>query len=231
MDTSHVVCAIANYWVVHDMVEVRVTTLNEHLAIKKYLSMAVSHGWTFERTLEIINKGTSVMTEIDAKLLRRKADDFGIEFKFNQTDYNFIRSVIKEAYLNAFNMDYVVEVVNEGNLSKTITEDEVIDLAHTFGFGLSKVHYVEPEEPIPVYDYAGRMKYNPMIHFNNGTPWSAEDVQYLIEFYNGIGPAELSISLGRTEYTVRSKAADLRKKGLLSKPNKRKNHKSQERNS
>ncbi len=70
------------------------------------------------------------------------------------------------------------------------------------------VHSVE-------YDDFGRMKYNPEYHFNQGTSWSTEDKEYLIEWLDKIGLEEMSLALGRTEATISEKARVLRKQGKM----------------
>jgi len=65
------------------------------------------------------------------------------------------------------------------------------------------------------YDGCGRLKYNPILHPNQGMPWSTEDKEYLIEWLDKIGLEEMSLALGRTETTISEKARILRKKGLM----------------
>ncbi|WP_231247444.1 MULTISPECIES: hypothetical protein [Clostridium] len=67
------------------------------------------------------------------------------------------------------------------------------------------------------YDSQGRMFYNPQFHFNNGKAWSREDLQYLINWYDIIGPEEMSFALGRTIRTIESKVCILRKQGVMKK--------------
>ncbi len=66
------------------------------------------------------------------------------------------------------------------------------------------------------YDRYGRMRYHPEIHTNQGRPWLASDEKYLIEYYEKLGPEEVSLSLGRTIHTVMTRAYELRKKGQMS---------------
>lgn len=72
------------------------------------------------------------------------------------------------------------------------------------------IHLVE-------YDKCGRMRYNPDLHFSQGKPWADEDIDYLINWYVKIGLEEMSLALGKTEATVATKVAKLRKRGLMSK--------------
>lgn len=74
------------------------------------------------------------------------------------------------------------------------------------------------------YDKCGRMKYNPDLHKNQGTPWSEEDIEYLINWYNKIGVEEMSLALERSEATVATKVNMLRKKGLMKNNTVRKCH-------
>lgn len=67
------------------------------------------------------------------------------------------------------------------------------------------------------YDKCGRMKYNPDLHQNNGKPWSKEDLDYLINWYEIIGLEEISMALERSEVTVAAKVAYLRRKGKMNK--------------
>ena len=68
------------------------------------------------------------------------------------------------------------------------------------------------------YDRFGRMMYNPEFHSKNGTPWSKEDIEYLIKYYDIAGPEEMSFALDRTSKTVMEKVFQLRKKDLMTKP-------------
>lgn len=65
------------------------------------------------------------------------------------------------------------------------------------------------------YDMFGRLKYNPILHPNQGTPWSTEDKEYLADWLDKIGLEEMSLALGRTETTVSEKARILRKQGKM----------------
>lgn len=67
------------------------------------------------------------------------------------------------------------------------------------------------------YDKCGRMKFNPELHQNNGKPWSQEDLNYLIDWYEKIGLEEMSLAVGRSEVTVAAKVGYLRKKGIMKK--------------
>jgi hypothetical protein len=67
------------------------------------------------------------------------------------------------------------------------------------------------------YDHYGRMKYNSIFHWNNGTLWSKEDLEYLINWYDKIGADEMSFALSRTVTTVNQKVSELRKKGIMPK--------------
>lgn len=67
------------------------------------------------------------------------------------------------------------------------------------------------------YDKCGRMKFNPELHQNNGKPWSDEDLEYLINWYEKIGLEEMSLAVGRSEVTVAAKVGYLRKRGIMKK--------------
>lgn len=71
------------------------------------------------------------------------------------------------------------------------------------------------------FDAQGRMKYNPELHFSQGTPWNEEDTKYLIEWYDIIGMEEMGLALGRTEKTIAEKVSRLRKAGIMSKAKKK----------
>lgn len=75
---------------------------------------------------------------------------------------------------------------------------------------------IEPATP-PTYDSYGRMNYHPDYHPNQGTPWTTTDQQYLIEFYEKLGPEQVSLDLGRTIHTVMTRAYELRKRGEMPK--------------
>lgn len=65
------------------------------------------------------------------------------------------------------------------------------------------------------YDNQGRLMYDPEIHFSQGKRWSLSEQQYLIDWYDIIGPEEMSYALGRTEYSIVAYAAKLKREGLL----------------
>lgn len=65
------------------------------------------------------------------------------------------------------------------------------------------------------YDSYGRMKYNPEFHTNDGKTWTKEDINYLIDWYDIIGPEEMSFALERTIKSIQQKASELRKKKML----------------
>lgn len=69
------------------------------------------------------------------------------------------------------------------------------------------------------YDSKGRMKYHPEFHFKQYTPWSIQDQNYLIENYIIDGSKKISLSLGRTQYTVDARVCELRKSGVMPKRN------------
>lgn len=75
------------------------------------------------------------------------------------------------------------------------------------------------------YDRYGRMNYHPDFHPNHGKQFTNKDIKYLIEWYEKIGPDQVSLDLGRTIHTVQQKAYTLRKRGLMAKPIKRITHK------
>lgn len=75
------------------------------------------------------------------------------------------------------------------------------------------------------YDKYGRMKYNPELHGEHGTPWTTTDEKYLIERYELDGPEEVSLSLERTIHTVMERARLLRSKGRMAKPVEKSYHK------
>lgn len=77
----------------------------------------------------------------------------------------------------------------------------------------------------PTYDNYGRMKYHPEFHPNHKTNWTTKDQKYLIDWYEKIGPDQVSLDLGRTIHVVMTKAYQLRRKGLMPKPLKQKKHK------
>lgn len=75
------------------------------------------------------------------------------------------------------------------------------------------------------FDKYGRLKYDPDIHENQGTRWTEDDLQYLIDYYYKLGPTEMSFALGRALTTVQQKAYQLRKLGRLVMPDVVKQHK------
>lgn len=82
----------------------------------------------------------------------------------------------------------------------------------------------ELDAPIE-YDKYGRMNYNPMFHANMNTPWARIDEQYLIAWYDIIGPEEMSFALDRTIRSVMQRVVTLRETGVMKKPLKSSSHK------
>lgn len=74
------------------------------------------------------------------------------------------------------------------------------------------------------YDKYGRMQYHPDFHANHKKPWTTSDQKFLIENYEKIGPEETSLALERTIHTVMTKAAKLRKQGLMPPRTSQKSH-------
>lgn len=65
------------------------------------------------------------------------------------------------------------------------------------------------------YDKAGRMQYHPSFHKRHGTPWSREDIEYLINWYYKIGANEMSFALERPSGAIVMKVSNLAKKGKM----------------
>lgn len=68
------------------------------------------------------------------------------------------------------------------------------------------------------YDSYGRLKFHPEYHAKQGTPWTVQDQQYLIEHYDSQGPEAVSFAVERTIQTVMQRAYELRKSGKMEKP-------------
>lgn len=67
------------------------------------------------------------------------------------------------------------------------------------------------------FDKQGRMNYHPDFHPNHKTKFMLFDLIYLCKYYEVDGPRKISFALGRTEHTIMSKVAALRKSGLYDK--------------
>ena len=79
------------------------------------------------------------------------------------------------------------------------------------------------KEQLPItYDNFGRMKYHPDFHQRNGQPWTREEIQYVIDYYDYSGSEEMSLALERTITTVQTKVSTLRKRGLMPPADKKK---------
>lgn len=65
------------------------------------------------------------------------------------------------------------------------------------------------------YDKAGRMKYNPEFHENNGKGWTTEELIYLVKMKDSMTWADLSLALGRTHSATAQAYYKLKKEGLL----------------
>ena len=74
------------------------------------------------------------------------------------------------------------------------------------------------------YNNRGRMNYNQEFHTKQGLPWDNEDLQYLIEYFDIIGPEEMSLALERTEPSILTKVTELRNKKIMPIPNKKIRH-------
>ena len=61
------------------------------------------------------------------------------------------------------------------------------------------------------YDRYGRMTYSPGFHNKCGKVWSKADLKYLVDWYDIVGSAEMSLALERPEAAVRTKIYLLRK--------------------
>lgn len=68
------------------------------------------------------------------------------------------------------------------------------------------------------YDRYGRMKYNPLFHTNTNKPWAYNDLDYLVKWYDIIGPEEMSYALSRTIKSVSQMVNNKRKDGTMIKP-------------
>lgn len=66
----------------------------------------------------------------------------------------------------------------------------------------------------PTYDKLGRMNYHPDYHFNQGKPFSQEELEYLCKYWEVDPPDLISLALGRTEKSLYSKVKRLQKNGL-----------------
>jgi len=73
------------------------------------------------------------------------------------------------------------------------------------------------------YDRYGRMKYNPLFHTNTSKPWIYNDLEYLINWYDIIGPEEMSYALSRTIKSIAQMVNNKRKDGTMIKPIKQSN--------
>lgn len=74
------------------------------------------------------------------------------------------------------------------------------------------------------YDSSGRMKYNPEFHRKHGEQWDKDDLQYLIDWYDKVGPEELSFALERPISAITRKANVLRCEGIMYRPSKKIRH-------
>ncbi len=75
------------------------------------------------------------------------------------------------------------------------------------------------------YDRYGRMNYHPDYHGRQGMPWTNQEQTFLIENYESMGPEQVSLALERTIHTVMTRAYELRKRGVMPHPTKRRLHK------
>jgi hypothetical protein len=65
------------------------------------------------------------------------------------------------------------------------------------------------------YDRFGRMRYHPEFHPNHKKPFKEEELEYLCKFWETDHRQVMSFALGRTEHTLSTKVAELRRLGLF----------------
>jgi hypothetical protein len=68
------------------------------------------------------------------------------------------------------------------------------------------------------YDRYGRMKYNPLFHTKTNKPWAYNDLEYLINWYDIVGPEEMSYALSRTIKSIAQMVNNKRNDGTMIKP-------------
>ncbi|MCY9547306.1 DNA-entry nuclease [Lysinibacillus xylanilyticus] len=66
------------------------------------------------------------------------------------------------------------------------------------------------------YDRYGRLHFNPLYHFSQGSCFTESDLEYICKYYDYDGAKSISLAVGKTEYSIQSKVHKLRKNGLYS---------------
>lgn len=66
-------------------------------------------------------------------------------------------------------------------------------------------------------DAQGRYKYDPEYFGNTGKPYTYEEVEYLMNWYEKVGMEEMAFALERTPVSIEMKVRQLRKQGLMKK--------------
>ncbi|URZ06434.1 hypothetical protein [Clostridium felsineum] len=101
--------------------------------------------------------------------------------------------------------------IDHEQIYDTETNETICDIDNMDEATLNKLLEEHPIE----YDKIGRMNYNPIFHARMRQPWTVDELNYVINWYDKVGPDELSFALERTIKSVMQKATDLRKQGKM----------------
>lgn len=63
------------------------------------------------------------------------------------------------------------------------------------------------------YDVNSRIRFNELLHFNQGELWTEDDTKYLCKYHEIDGLKSISLCLGRTSKSVAEKLLKLKKNG------------------
>lgn len=101
--------------------------------------------------------------------------------------------------------------IDSNQVYDTETNETICDIDNMDEETLNKLLKANPIE----YDRLGRMRYNPIFHSRTGQQWTQSDLDYITQWYDKIGPDEISYALERTIKSVMTKATELKKKGKM----------------
>lgn len=62
-------------------------------------------------------------------------------------------------------------------------------------------------------DSVGRIDYHPLLHVRQGTPWTADDMEYLCKYHEVEDLEMIALALERTTKSVATKLTQIKKKG------------------
>lgn len=118
--------------------DIQILTLHEARLVDRYLQLVNTHHWSLDQTMIEINDDFELRRDVEKSIVIRKSQRQHVHFWFNDGELDYIDLVIREAYKHDFDAGYVVDVINERNMSCEITQAEVEYLSSRHGYVLNK---------------------------------------------------------------------------------------------